>query len=102
MSGYTEIALLQYELAKLHTRVAELEERRCEVCGNSAEAKESYHNTLLELAEETRAMLDDAPTIAEHVPLQPAGPEDQALYAAIAENYTSQQPASPAAPLEKP
>ena len=26
MSGYTEIALLQYELAKLHTRVAELEQ----------------------------------------------------------------------------
>lgn len=25
MSGYTEIALLQYELAKLHTRVADLE-----------------------------------------------------------------------------
>ena len=28
MSGYTEIALLQYELAKLHTRVAELEEEQ--------------------------------------------------------------------------
>ena len=26
MSGYTEIALLQYELEKLHTRVVELEQ----------------------------------------------------------------------------
>ena len=40
MSGYTEIALLQYELAKLHTRVAELEERRCEVCGYAEHHRE--------------------------------------------------------------
>ena len=40
MSGFTEIALLQYELAKLHTRVAELEERRCEVCGYAEHHRE--------------------------------------------------------------
>ena len=40
MSGYTEIALLQYELEKLHTRVAELEERRCEVCGYAEHHRE--------------------------------------------------------------
>ena len=40
MSGYTEIALLQYELAKLHTRIAELEERRCEVCGYAEHHRE--------------------------------------------------------------
>ena len=36
----TEIALLQYELAKLHTRVAKLEERRCEVCGYAEHHRE--------------------------------------------------------------
>ena len=40
MSGFTEIALLQYELAKLHTRIAELEERRCEVCGYAEHHRE--------------------------------------------------------------
>ena len=40
MSGYTEIALLQYELAKLYTRVVELEERRCEVCGYAEHHRE--------------------------------------------------------------
>lgn len=40
MSGFTDIALLQYELAKLHTRVAELEERRCEVCGYAEHHRE--------------------------------------------------------------
>ena len=40
MSGYTDITLLQYELAKLHTRVAELEERRCEVCGYAEHHRE--------------------------------------------------------------
>lgn len=40
MSGYTEITLLQYELEKLRARVAELEERRCEVCGYSEHHRE--------------------------------------------------------------
>lgn len=40
MSGYTEIALLQYELEKLRARVAELEERRCEVCGYAEHHRE--------------------------------------------------------------
>lgn len=40
MSGYTEIALLQYELEKLRARVAELEERRCEICGYAEHHRE--------------------------------------------------------------
>ena len=40
MSGYTEIALLQYEIEKLRARVAELEERRCEVCGYAEHHRE--------------------------------------------------------------
>lgn len=40
MSGYTEITLLQYELEKLRARVAELEERRCEVCGYAEHHRE--------------------------------------------------------------
>ena len=40
MSGYTDITLLQYELEKLRARVAELEERRCEVCGYAEHHRE--------------------------------------------------------------
>ena len=61
MSGFTEIALLQYELAKLHTRVAELEERRCEICGYAEHHREhtSCLRTQLTAAQEENGRLEN-------------------------------------------
>ena len=63
MSGYNEIALLQYEIEKLRARVVELEERRCEVCGYAEHHREHtgcLRNQVSSLKAENASLKRDA------------------------------------------